>query len=323
MRIVLVGGAGFIGSNLAQHLKHYGDDVWVVDNLSVNNYYYLLEHGQNKLHLKILEQRLADLKEAGIPVFISDARDYHLLSRIIGPLKPDVIIHLAAIAHMDRANKDPYSTFDHSLRTLENSLDIARTLKIERLIYFSSSTVYGDFTKSEVTEDEPCDPKGIYGALKLAGELMVKAYNQVFDLPYTIIRPSALYGPGCISGRVVQKFIEQVLAGGQITVDGDGMEMTDFTYISDLISGVSKCFSAKAKNQTFNLTAGNARTLIDLIQCIAAKHGEVKYKFGKRDPLRPMRGTLSIAKARLLLDYAPLVDLETGVGEYMEWYKCH
>ena len=91
----------------------------------------------------------------------------------------------------NRSNKDPYTTFDNSLRTLENALDASRN-RIKKFIYLSSSMVYGNFKTKEVDEETNCNPIGIYGALKFSGEKIVIAYNQVFDLPYTIIRPSAL-----------------------------------------------------------------------------------------------------------------------------------
>ena len=108
---------------------------------------------------------------------------------------------MAAVSHANRSNKDPHSTFDHSLRTLENALDNSKN-KIDHFIYFSSSMVYGNFKSGQVDEETICNPLGIYGALKYSGEKMVIAYNQVFGLPYTIIRPSALYGERCISRRV-------------------------------------------------------------------------------------------------------------------------
>ncbi len=148
-----------------------------------------------------------------------------------------MIVHLAAIAHAGKSNKDPMSTFGHSLRTLENALDYARD-KAEHFVYFSSSMVYGNFQEPEVSEDHPLDPIGIYGALKLAGEKVVIAYKQVFDLDYTIIRPSALYGPGCVSRRVSQIFIESALVGDTLRVDGEGDERLDFSYIDDVVDGV-------------------------------------------------------------------------------------
>ena len=133
------------------------------------------------LNKKIIDSRLDLLEKNEIELKIADARDYHVVSKLISGLKPDIVIHLAAVSHANRSNKDPFNTFDHSFRTLENVLDASRG-NIERLIYFSSSMVYGDFTKDEVEESDPCDPIGIYGALKYCGEKIIKAYNQVFDL---------------------------------------------------------------------------------------------------------------------------------------------
>jgi nucleoside-diphosphate-sugar epimerase len=150
------------------------------------------------------------LNSNNINLQVVDARDYHLYSKIYSSLNPDVVIHLAAVSHANKSNKDPHSTFDHSLRTLENTLDVCRTNKTH-VIYLSSSMVYGNFTSGIVNEKTPCSPIGIYGTLKYSGELIVKAYNEVFDLPYTIIRPSALYGERCVSRRVGQIFIENLV----------------------------------------------------------------------------------------------------------------
>ena len=98
--------------------------------------------------------------------------------------------------------------------------------------------VYGNFKGDEVDENSNCDPLGIYAALKFSGEKIVKSYGQVFDLNYTIVRPSALYGERCVSRRVGQIFIENALNKKEITVDGDGEEKLDFTYIKDLVDGV-------------------------------------------------------------------------------------
>ena len=138
----------------------------------------------------------------------------------------------------------------------------ARGCDLERFIFLSSSMVYGNFKTETVDEDHPLDPIGIYGALKLSGEKIVIAYNQVFGLPYTIIRPSALYGARCVSRRVGQVYIETAVRGGKLRVDGDGAERIDFTYIDDLVDGICRTITTpEAKNQTFNLTNGGARSI--------------------------------------------------------------
>lgn len=224
----------------------------IVDSLSVNN---ILSFADNevknkKLYSSILQNRIDILNEEKIQLIIQDARDYHAISKIYDDINPDIIIHLAAVSHANKSNKDPHSTFDHSFRTLENTLDFAKNNKIH-VIYLSSSMVYGNFDSKDVNEETPCKPIGIYGTLKYSGELLVKAYNQIFDLPYSIIRPSALYGERCVSRRVGQIFIENAIQGLDITINGDGSEKLDFTYIEDLIAGIDCVVIKRAQKIKF------------------------------------------------------------------------
>lgn len=324
-RVALVGGAGFIGHNLALELKKRGAEPHIVDSLQVNNlgaFTNLNDGSPNKeLYIHLINERLTLLRAAGIALHILDARDYHALSRSLTAIKPQVIVQLAAVAHANRANKDPYSTFDHSLRTLENALDASRGVA-EHFIFMSSSMVYGNFDDEAVTEETVCNPLGIYGALKYAGEKMVIAYNQVFALPYTIVRPSALYGERCVSRRVGQAFIENVLRGLPVTINGDGTDKLDFTYIRDLVEGLILCMTRpEAKNQIFNLTYGGARSLNQMAAIIREHFPKVEVKHNPRDQLMPERGTLSVDKARRLLGYAPAYPLERGFVGYLDWYS--
>ena len=323
-KICIIGGAGFIGHNLAVQLRAIGHEVSCVDNLMVNNLISVIGNTDGlkfkALNKKIIESRLDLLEENEIELKIADARDYHVVSRLITDLKPDIIIHLAAVSHANRSNKDPFNTFDHSFRTLENVLDASRG-KIERLIYFSSSMVYGNFSKNEVDESEHCDPIGIYGALKYCGEKIIKAYNQVFDLPYTIIRPSALYGERCISRRVGQIFIENAINDHKIKIGGDGEEKLDFTYIKDLCNGVVLAIEKKeAQNEIFNLTYGASRTINNLKDILLDHFPKAKISYEKRDKLMPKRGTLSINKAKKLLGYNPSFSIDEAYPKYIEWY---
>jgi nucleoside-diphosphate-sugar epimerase len=325
-RIALIGGAGFIGHNLALALKRRGATVEVLDGLEVNHlvhYAALPPTEPNRdLYIKILLQRLDLLSEAGIPLRRQDARDYNGLSGQLTDFAPDTIVHLAAVAHANRSNKDPFSTFDHSMRTLENALDWARNFDLHRFVFFSSSMVYGNFLTPEVSEDHPLDPIGIYGALKLGGEKLVIAYNQVFDLPYTIIRPSALYGERCVSRRVGQIFIENAVQGLEVSVAGDGSDRLDFTYIDDFIQGVLRVIVEPAsRNQIFNITYGESRSIGQMADILAAHFPGVRITYLPKDKLMPSRGTLSVEKARRLIGYDPQYPLEKGFVEYIQWYK--
>ena len=325
-RIMLIGGAGFIGHNLALHLKSLGADVSVIDGLGVNNLMAFTSQSEEvinrELCLDILQDRHVLLRKAHIPLYVQDARDYHALSKIFTLVEPQVVVQLAAVSHANKSNKDPYNTFDHSMRTLENALDTSRGTAVEHFVFFSSSMVYGHFKESTVTEESVCEPIGIYGALKYGGERLVIAYNQVFGLPYTIVRPSALYGERCVSRRVGQIFIENALTGREITLHGDGSDCLDFTYIGDLVRGIQNVIeNDNAKNQTFNLTYGEGRSLADMANIMKEHFPNLEITYEPKDELTPDRGTLSVEKAKELIGYNPQFPLEKGYVNYINWYK--
>ena len=324
-KVAIIGGAGFIGHNLALKLVELGANPHVVDGLQVNNIgYYTSGYSTNsnaERYIEFINERLSLLRKAKVIMHIIDARDYHVVSHTLDKIKPDVVIHLAAIAHANRSNKDPFSTFDHSMRTLENVLDVTRS-KGTHVIYFSSSMVYGNFDGEAVSEDRVCNPIGIYGALKYGAEKLIIGYNQVFDLPYTIIRPSALYGERCVSRRVGQAFIENALVGEDLTINGDGTEGLDFTYIDDLVQGIILSITRpESVNQIFNITFGAARSINQLAEIVMDKFQGIKLHHKERDGLMPERGTLSIVKAQKLLGYNPQHPVEEGFVQYIDWYK--
>ncbi len=326
-KIALIGGAGFIGHNLALHLKSLGAKVDIIDGMQVNNLLSLVDNVDNlpypDLSQAIINERTQLLRGAKINIKVQDARDYHALSRLLNEINPEIIIQLAAVSHANRSNKDPYSTFDHSFRTLENSLDWARSnSSVEQFIFFSSSMVYGNFKGDQVDENNHCEPLGIYGALKYGSEKIIIGYNQTFDLPYTIIRPSALYGERCISRRVGQIFIENSLMGKEIVMSDEGREALDFTYINDLIDGVTKCIGNKnALNQVFNITYGKACSIADMSTIVKQHFPDIKIKNVERDKLMPKRGTLNVDKARDLIGYNPSWPLVKGYPKYIDWFK--
>ena len=144
----------------------------------------------------------------------------------------------------------------------------------------------------------------------------------MFDLPFTIVRPSALYGPRCISRRVVQIFIESALEGKPLAVDGDGSDRLDFTYIDDLVSGLLAVIAHPAsRNRTFNLTYGGSRTIAELAALVQKEFPEVTLERKERDRLMPERGTLSVDRARATIGYEPRFPLDAGVPRYVEWYR--
>ena len=322
-KILLVGGCGFIGHNLAIYLKKLGANPIIIDSLTVNNILSISDKEiiNKELYTSILNNRIELLKKNDIKLIKQDVRDHDATSKIYKEINPNIIIHLAAVSHANKSNKDPHSTFEHSFRTLENTLDYAKINKTH-VIYMSSSMVYGNFDSEEVKEERICKPIGIYGTLKYSGELLVKAYNHVFDIPYTIIRPSALYGERCVSRRVGQIFIENAIQNLDITINGNGEEKLDFTYIDDLINGISLCCNNKnAINQTFNLTYGKSKKINELIQILKTEFPKIEISYKEKEKFMPERGTLDISKAKKLIGYNPINPIETGYIKYISWYK--
>ena len=322
-KILLVGGSGFIGHNLALVLKKRGHETYVIDSLSVNNLLSIsdAEIKNKDLYSKILNNRIELLNNNKIFFKKVDARDNALTKKVYHEINPDIIIHLAAVSHANKSNKDPHHTYENSIVTLESSLEGARKNN-SHLIFLSSSMVYGEFPPSGVTESSPCNPIGIYGNLKYAAEIMIKSYNQVFDMPYTIIRPSALYGERCVSRRVGQIFIENAIQGNDIIINGDGNDQLDFTYIKDLVDGIEKCCSNEnAINQIFNMTYGNSRKINDLLDLLKKEFPNVKTKYIDNEKFMPKRGTLLNYKAKDMLNFNPKFTIETGYKKYINWYK--
>ena len=322
-KICLVGGSGFIGHNLAIELKKRNHEIFVIDSLSVNNLLNFKNKNTNNknLYLAILESRLNLIEENKIRFYNEDARNYQKMSNIFDEISPDIIIHLAAVSHASESNKDPHTTFDNSLRTLEISLDYVRKKKIH-LIYLSSSMVYGNFERPEVNESDNCLPLNIYGTIKLIGEQLIKSYKDNFEFSYTIVRPSALYGERCVSRRVGQIFIENALSSYPITINGNPKERLDFTYIEDFVHGIVLCCeNNNSLNETFNITFGKSRSLDDLTKILKTEFPKVQINYSNRDKIMPIRGTLNINKAKKMLDYQPKNNLEIGYKKYIDWYK--
>ena len=315
-RIVLVGGAGFIGHHLALRMAADRWDVVVIDDLRINHIgrvSAMPAGAERERMLSTLHRRLDLLRHAGVTLLTVDARDPKRLEAALPGVRESVIVHLAGIAHADRSDRAPFEAFDNCLGSLAASLEIVRG-GVVRFVYLSSSMVYGDFVSPTADENHPLRPIGVYGALKLGGELLVQAHHRVSGLPYTIVRPSALYGPRCISQRVTQRFLELAARGLPIQVEGDGAERIDFTYVDDLVEGIRLAIgSDAARNETFNMTCGNARSLLELAHLVRRSFPDAKIVHRPRDPLRPRRGTLSIERARRLLGYSPRVQLEEGL----------
>jgi nucleoside-diphosphate-sugar epimerase len=325
LRVALVGGAGFIGHHLALRLKAEGAEVHIIDDFVHNSLAIRLASGRSDLmdrsYQSILQERLDLLRGAAIRLHAIDASNTQCLAAALDEIQPTVLAHLAAIASAELTELNPRSAFDCSLKSLLNCLEISGK-HIERFLYFSSSMVYGDFLSGEVNEDHPTNPRNLYGAVKLVGERLVMAQGKKSALPYVIIRPSALYGPRCVSGRIVERLLTNAMYDLPLTIAGDGTGRLDFTYVDDLLNGICLTIQKpQAVQQVFNLTYGRARTLLELAEIVRLHFPKSTITYYGGQDTKPRRGTLSIRKAADLLEYSPEFDLERGIPVYLKWME--
>lgn len=329
-RILLIGGAGFIGHNLALELADMGADVMIADNLMINS---LIENTfeadkdktQRMAYQGFLLERFHLLRKAGVKLKNCDARLLVDLSSIFEEYNPTKVVHLSAIASAVDAKNDPGLCFDLQLITLRNTLELVRPRKeeINQVMFMSSSTVYGDFEGDSVDETTFPRPEGIYANAKFMGERLVRTYRSQYGLGTTVIRPSALYGERCISRRVSQMFIENALTGKPLLLEGGGDGKLDFTYIKDLVQGQVRALAlhqTPEHSNTFNLTFGNARTIKDLADIVKSVVPSAIIEERPRAVDKPIRGTLSTERAQKVLGFKPEWKLEEGYKDYCSWY---
>lgn len=328
-RVMLIGGAGFIGHHLALELSALGTEVLIVDNLMVNSlvanvYDRGLDPIRRELYRAFLLDRFTRLRDSQVELRNADARIMIDLANLFEEFRPTKVVHLSAIASAVEARRQPGLSFDLQLVTLRNALELCRFSEdVNQLLLISSSTVYGDFEKPEVDESEGPRPRGIYANTKYMAERLVRTYRDQYDLGVTIVRPSALYGERCISRRVSQVFIENALSKQPLLLEGGGEATLDFTYIADLAEGLVRALAlhrGREDSTTFNLTFGSARKISELASIISDVIPGTIVEERPRAVDKPVRGTLSIERAGSLLGFEPQWPLEKGYRHYCEWY---
>ena len=320
MKTALVtGGLGFIGSNLVNILlkKKIAQRCILLD--SFVSFVNPLKDNFSDLR----KYRFNDNKN--IIVERGDAKDFRLIYKILDLYRPNLIFHTAAIplAKIDNlnANESKIGSIDTTTNILEcvNFFKNKKKYKIDRFVYLSSSMVYGDFKKNKVSEIDKLNPKEIYGTMKLAGEIVTRGLCKFYNIPFSIIRPSAVYGPTDMNNRVSQIFIQKALKGQIIKIQGKN-EKLDFTFVEDLANGcILAATKNNGKNMTFNITYGKSETLLNFVKPLSKHFKTLKYKIEKRDKFRPKRGTLSISKAKRLLNYKPKYNLQKGIKKYIDF----
>lgn len=313
MRVLITGGLGFIGHNVASKTQNKGNTAVVFDNCTT---YDVVPKDQLNTLLNHRKTLIPNVKH-----LLGDVTDTYAVKQAYYTANPDVVLHLASYPRAKIVLNNPVIGVENIMGGTMKMLQEFKKHKAKHFIYVSSSMVYGDFNEEKVFETSMTRPVNQYGQFKLFGEKMVKMYCEKNDINYTIIRPSAVYGPKDVTDRVVSKFFYNAVHGKDITVDGDNR--LDLTYVEDIAEGMAQTFlNPNAYGETFNMTYGESRTLDELAEEIKKVTGSTSRIVKKEhNALYPKRGTLDISNAKNLLDYNPQTNMEEGIRKTWEWYQ--
>ena len=308
MRILVTGGMGFIGHNVVAQLEDMGHEITLVDNFT--DYGIIPE---DELSALILERQTQTSAICYVYDIAASA-----VETAFKVAEPELVIHLASFPRQKVVNSNPLLAADSMVKGLLNLCELSCKYKVKKFVYISSSMVYGDFNDG-TDEYAFCKPQGQYAIMKLAGEQLVRDYGHKGCFDYTIIRPSAVYGPRDVEDRVVSKFFMAAMRDGVLKVNGEH-EKLDFTYVEDTASGIVQAsLSNNTAFRTYNITRGESRTLLEAANLITKIVGKGKVEVTHKSEDYPSRGTLSINNARRDFGYDPKVDIEEGFQEYYEW----
>ena len=310
MKILVTGGLGLIGHHVVSKLESLGHDVVITDTRTT---YGIIP--QDEIDY-LMSERLGKIMSDQI--YNIDISNADSIDWLIQKHQPELIIHMASFPRQKVVNANPAMGARTMMEGLMNLCESAKSHKVRKFLYISSSMVYGDFT-DDVTEDYNCKPQGQYGIMKLSGEHIVKDYSRRNCFNHTIIRPSAVYGPLDVEDRVIAKFMLTAMRGGTLKVNG-ASETLDFTYVEDAADGiVAAALSENTNNKTYNITKSHSRSLLDAANLAVKIAGKGTIEVKDKDADFPSRGALNIDAARKDFGYDPKVDVEEGFQKYYDW----
>jgi UDP-glucose 4-epimerase len=306
-KVLVTGGAGFIGSELTRQLCEQGAIVTVVDNLA---------NGRR--------ENLEALPGDRWRLVVADIRDRETIADFLHG--SDVVFHLACLG-VRHSIHSPQENHDVNATATLNLLMQARSARVARFIYVSSSEIYGTALTVPMTELHPAFPMTVYGASKFAGESYARAIHRTYGYPTVIVRPFNTYGPRSHhegdSGEVIPKFMLRGMAGRPMVIFGDGAQTRDFTHVTDTAHGIllAAC-REKAIGETINLGQGQEIAIGDLAQRVARVLGlpQALISYDRPRPGDVHRLYADTSKARDLLGFAPAVDLRRGLADLHHWY---
>jgi len=318
-RILLTGGAGFIGSHLAEALLQRGVGLGIVDEL---NHFYSPE---------VKKANLAEVRRGGeFDFFQCDICDQGRLREAFETVRPDAVVHLAARAGVRPSLEDPQLYERVNVAGTVNLLELCREFKVAKFVFGSSSSVYGvaeqvPFKESN-TELRPISP---YAATKLSGEMLAFTYAYLHGLEVICLRFFTVYGPRQRPDLAIHKFTEFIEGGSPIPFFGDGSSGRDYTFVNDIVSGLLAALEyhpesgvGNAKFDIMNLGNSHPITLNRLVELLEAATG--KRAIRKQFPAQPGDVPITwadISKAKRRLGYDPQTSIEKGLAEFVSWFR--
>jgi UDP-glucuronate 4-epimerase len=311
MKVVVTGGAGFIGSHVARNLIAEGHKVAVIDNF--NDFY---APGIKRANIAALNGEAE--------IFEADICDFGAVSGILADGKFDAVIHLAARAGVRPSIQNPRAYLETNITGTYNLLEAARAAGTRKFLFASSSSVYGLATKVPFSEDLPL-PQTLspYAATKLSGEHLCGNFTNLFGLRTVCLRFFTVYGPGQRPDLAIHKFTDMIERGQAIPKFGDGNTRRDYTYIDDIVQGVRGALHYEGEPfDIFNLGESETTTLNELIETLESALG--KRAVIEQLPEQPgdtPRTCADITKARNLLGYDPHTKITEGIPKFVAWYR--
>ncbi len=314
MKVLVTGGAGFIGSHLSDFLLKEGNEVVVID--SFNDYY----------DPKLKELNIAEnLNNSSYKIYREDIRNFEKLEEIFIESKIDIIVHLAARAGVRPSIDDPILYEEVNLKGTQNILELARKYDIKKLVLASSSSVYGNNKKVPFSETDNVDfAISPYAATKKSNEVMGHVYHSLYNMNIIFLRFFTVYGPRQRPDLAINKFTSLILEDQEIPVYGDGTTSRDYTYVEDIIDGIVKSIKYISENvnvyEILNLGESEPITLAEMIATIESVVGK-KAKI-KRLPTQPGdvdRTFADISKAKKMIGYNPQTSFKEGIQKFYKW----
>lgn len=310
--VLVTGGAGFIGSHLVERLAEKGHQVVCLDNFDP---YYPAAGKRSNLQGALSSERVR-LVEA-------DVRDREAVRAVLARERVRAIVHLAARPGVRPSLQDPELYLDINTRGTLTLLATAREFGVPRIVFASSSSVYGLIEGMAREEGTPCYPLSPYGASKLAAEALCSAYAETGGPSVIALRLFTVYGPRQRPDMAINQFTRLVASGEEVPIFGDGRSLRDYTFIADILDGIEAALEAPLSGyHVFNLGRGQPAVLLDVIRLIEKSlKTKAKLRFLAPQPGEPPLTHADIAKASALLNYRPSVSIEEGIARYVRWFQ--